>query len=84
MNDGIIIKLGVPAQHINAATDLYCAAFCEKLTPFLGRRERAARFLATGLAPDRAFVALQNDKLVGIAGFSGRAMTISPRHGGPG
>ncbi|MCP5080389.1 MAG: GNAT family N-acetyltransferase [Alphaproteobacteria bacterium] len=69
MNDGIIIQLGVPAQHVEVATDLYCDAFREKLTPFLGEPERAARFLATGLAPDRAFLALQNGKVVGIAGF---------------
>lgn len=76
MDDDITIQLGIPAQHVEAATDLYCAAFREKLTPFLGEPERAARFLATGVSPDRAFVALQNDTVVGIAGFkvSGRGL----------
>jgi len=69
MSDKIIIQLGVPRQHVEAATALYCDAFREKLTPFLGTPDRAARFLATGLAPDRAFVALQDGGVVGIAGF---------------
>ncbi len=69
MSDQIVIQLGVPRQQVEAATTLYCAAFREKLTPFLGTPERAARFLATGLAPDRAFVALRDGVVMGIAGF---------------
>lgn len=69
MNDDIIIQLGVPQEHFEAATALYCEAFHEKLTPFLGARERAARFLSAGLTADRAFIALHDQRVVGIAGF---------------
>ena len=69
MSEEIIIRLGVPDEHVDAATDLYCEAFREKITPFLGTPDRAARFLAQGLAPDRAFLALQKGRVVGIAGF---------------
>ncbi len=69
MNDDISIRLGVPRENIDAATTLYCDAFQEKLTPFLGPKERASRFLASGLEPSRAIVALQGSSVVGIAGF---------------
>ncbi len=69
MSDDISIQLGVPSENIDAATTLYCDAFHEKLTPFLGTKDRAARFLASGLEPSRAFVALRGSSVVGIAGF---------------
>lgn len=69
MTSQTTIQLGVPEEHAPAATALYCEAFREKLTPFLGDQERAARFLATGLAPDRAFLAVKDGRVVGIAGF---------------
>ncbi len=65
----ISIRLGVPRPRVAQATRLYCEAFREKLSPFLGPIERAARFLAKGLNPDRAFVALRDGEVVGIAGF---------------
>ncbi len=69
MSHDITIHLGVPEEHVAAATALYCEAFREKLAPFLGDQERAARFLATSLAPDRAFLALDGNQVVGLAGF---------------
>ena len=69
MGHDIVIELGIPQDQVSAATALYCAAFGEKLTPFLGDVERAARFLAAGVAPDRAIVALLEGQVVGIAGF---------------
>lgn len=69
MSGEIIIQLGVPDEHVDAATELYCEAFREKLTPFLGAPDRTARFLASGLVQDRAFVALEEGEVVGIAGF---------------
>ena len=38
MTDDITIQLGVPPEHAEAATALYCEAFREKLTPFLKGR----------------------------------------------
>ncbi len=67
--DEVSIQLGVPDDQVKAAAELYGAALGEKLTPFLGQLDRAAPFLASGLVKDRAFVALQGGRLVGIAGF---------------
>lgn len=69
MDEAITIRLGVPEDQIEAATALYCEAFREKLVPFLGPVERAARFLSQGLVPERAFVALDRGAVVGLAGF---------------
>lgn len=69
MNDAIQIQLGVPDDQFDRATDLYCQAFEQKLSPFLGPPKRAARFLAAGLANDRAYVALNDGKVAGVAGF---------------
>jgi len=68
MDSGIRIQIGVPSDLVGQAADLFCQAFEQKLSPFLGPPSRAARFLETGLATDRAFVALSDDGLVGIAG----------------
>ena len=69
MEDELRIRLGVPAPLAAQATRLYCLAFRDKLTPFLGPIERASRFLATGLVRDRAFVAVRSDEVLGIAAF---------------
>ena len=69
MTDAISIRLGVAENHIGAATELYCRALEEKITPFLGPPERAAAFLASGMVANRAFVALAGGEVVGIAGF---------------
>lgn len=69
MSDAISIKLGVPGPLYSQAARLYCQALREKLSPFLGPVERSSRFLALSLVPDRAFVALRDDEVVGIAGF---------------
>ncbi len=69
MDDSIKIELGIAPEHVQDATELYCEAFEEKLAPFLGDRQRAARFLASGVTPARAFIALRSDQVVGIAGF---------------
>lgn len=69
MDTDVTIELGVDPELVPAATELYCEAFQDKLAPFLGDKERAARFLASGVVPDRAFVALRDGQVVGIAGF---------------
>ncbi len=69
MNDSVIIQHGVPGSLRAQATALYCEALQAKLTPFLGPVERAARFLAPTMRADRAFVAIDDTGIVGIAGF---------------
>lgn len=69
MPDEIEIAPGVPADLAGPATELYCQAFVEKLTPFLGDEARAAAFLAPSMVLDRAFVACRGSEVLGIAGF---------------
>ncbi len=69
MAANISIQLGVPKDQIKWATQLYCKAFAAKLSPFLGPEDLAARFLASSLVANRAFVALEGGIVVGIAGF---------------
>ena len=69
MASEILIEHGVPRSLVREASALFCGAFIDKLAPFLGARDRAARFLAASLVPERAFVALREGALVGIAGF---------------
>lgn len=69
MADSIAIRLGVPETLRARATALYCEALKAKLTPFLGPVDRAARFLAPAMRADRAFVATDGARILGIAGF---------------
>ena len=69
MNDPVTIQLGVPESQRAQATALYCEALQAKLTPFLGPVERAARFLAPAMRADRAYVAMDDTGVLGIAGF---------------
>ena len=69
MTDAVSIRRGVPEVLRAHATALYCEALKAKLTPFLGPKERAARFLAPALRADRAFVATDDAGIFGIAGF---------------
>ena len=69
MNDKITIQHGVPEDQHHQAALLYCQALSAKLQPFLGSPERAARLLSRGVRSDRAFVALRDNAVVGIAGF---------------
>lgn len=69
MPHDVLIKYTVPASLVSEASVLYCQAFIDKLAPFLGAGDRAASFLAASLVPERAFVALRNGALLGIAGF---------------
>lgn len=64
------VQVGLPAHLLDAAAALYLDAFSDKLGPLFGRDDRARRFLAGVLRPDRAVVALDADgRLVGLAGF---------------
>lgn len=63
------ILFGVPSPLRQQATALYCEALQAKLRPFLGPVDRATAFLAGCLRPDRAFVAVERETVLGIAGF---------------
>ena len=69
MDDPVTIRHGVPRSLRAQATALYCEALQAKLTPFLGPVERASRFLAPAMREDRAYVAMDDTGVLGIAGF---------------
>ena len=69
MTDPVTIRRGVPDSLRAQATALYCEALQAKLMPFLGPVERTARFLAPAMRVDRAFVAIDDTGILGIAGF---------------
>jgi ribosomal protein S18 acetylase RimI-like enzyme len=59
----------VPARHAREAVGIYVQALIQKLRPFFGTPEQATDFLAPHLRPDRAVVATDGGRLLGIAGF---------------
>lgn len=65
----VLIKQGVADGQRGSATRLYCEAFAEKLTPFLGRLDRSVAFLSRYVAIDRACVAELDGRIVGVAGY---------------
>lgn len=67
--DQINVSLGLSENERPAAAQLYCKAFSEKLSPFLGPLDRTIRFLTAGTALNRAFIARRAGRIVGIAGF---------------
>jgi GNAT superfamily N-acetyltransferase len=69
MSNEICIQEGLPDHLVLDGTALYCQAFLEKLSPFLGAAVHAVPFLASSVVPDRAFIATLGEQIVGIAGF---------------
>jgi len=65
----VLIKQGVADGQRSSATRLYCEAFAEKLSPFLGRLDRSIAFLSKYVAIDRACVAELDGEIVGVAGY---------------
>lgn len=59
----------VPARHMRDAVGIYVQALFQKLRPFFGTSEQAIAFLAPHLRPDRAVVAVEDGRLLGIAGY---------------
>ncbi|GLZ80136.1 molybdopterin-guanine dinucleotide biosynthesis protein MobC [Actinorhabdospora filicis] len=70
------IHRGVPPGTIPQVADLYWSAFARKLGPALGPPHLGRRFIAEHLDPDRAVVALDRDRVLGVAGYqlAGRAL----------
>lgn len=65
----VIIRQGVANAQRGNATLLYCQAFAEKLSPFLGQLDRSIAFLSRYVVLDRACVAELDGRIVGVAGF---------------
>lgn len=63
------IELGVPEERRQEAAELYWEAFARKLAPALGPRARGVSLIAPRLRLDRAVVALDGERLLGLAGF---------------
>ncbi|MFC4062175.1 GNAT family N-acetyltransferase [Planomonospora corallina] len=74
---GPVIRRGVPAGAEDRVAQLYWEAFGRKLGPALGPPDRGRAFLAAHLHRDRAVVALDAGRVVGVAGYhlAGRALT---------
>ncbi|NUB44748.1 GNAT family N-acetyltransferase [Fertoebacter nigrum] len=63
------LVLGLPPQHRRAAAQLYWQAFGGKLNQVMGPEPRALAYLMRVIRPDHAIVALEGDRLLGLAGF---------------
>lgn len=63
------IELNASRCYRDEAARLYAEAFLPKIEPILGPPERAVPFLAEGFRPERAFLALRGEHVLGIAGF---------------
>ena len=71
------IAIGFGPEHSTAAATLYWNAFSRKLDHAIGPRDRGLGLIERGLDPSRAVVAIQDNELVGLAGFNldGTALT---------
>jgi GNAT superfamily N-acetyltransferase len=71
------IAIGFGPEHSTAAATLYWNAFSRKLDHAIGPRDRGLGLIERGIDPSRAVVAMQDNELVGLAGFSldGTALT---------
>ncbi len=67
--DGLTFVGSLPPARRRPAADLLFDAFQSKFAPLLGGRSHAVALFAACLHPDRAFVALRQGELVGLAGL---------------
>lgn len=65
----MILQHGIPAHLIPQAAALYWQAFGGKLGRVMGPEARALRFLQRVIRPDHAYVVIDGDQLLGLAGF---------------
>lgn len=78
----VSVRIGLPAEHLQRAAELYYLAFRQKLHPIFRDERRGIDVLRQSLDPQYAIVALLADQLVGIAGFkteAGNLIDIQPR-----
>lgn len=64
-----VITPGVAAHHRTEAAALFLDAFGDKLGAILGRGQRATGLLCDIIDPEFAISAVQEDRLLGVAGF---------------
>lgn len=69
MMNSISYQIGLPKSYRHRAAELYEEAFQQKFTPIVKSREKMVRILDDGIKPELAVVALEDDRLVGLAGF---------------
>ncbi|MEM7774744.1 MAG: GNAT family N-acetyltransferase [Pseudomonadota bacterium] len=72
MSEPVTFRLGVPQAQIARATRIYCEAFGEKLSPFLGSVDDMVGPLSSALVADRAVVAMRGGEVAGVVGFKVR------------
>ncbi|MEM9030272.1 MAG: GNAT family N-acetyltransferase [Pseudomonadota bacterium] len=72
MSEPVTFRLGVTQAQIARATRIYCEAFADKLSPFLGSVDRMVEPLSSALVADRAVVAMRGGEVVGVVGFKVR------------
>ena len=69
MTEAIRYQIGMPEHCRRRAAELYEEAFRQKFLPIVRSREKIIEILADSIQPELAVVALEGDRLVGLAGF---------------
>ncbi len=69
MTKPIHYQIGLSEPCRQRAAELYEEAFQQKFTPIVKSREKMVEILVDGIQPELSVVALEGDRLVGLAGF---------------
>ncbi len=64
--------MGLPESYLLEMADIFYETFQRKLCPIMGTRERGVSFLKKYLNPEAAMVAMEGNRVVGIAGLQYR------------
>lgn len=72
MSDTIEYLIGLPEEYRRRAAELYEEAFRGKFLPVVKSKEKSVEILVDSIKPEYAVAAIENDRLVGIAGFHGK------------
>lgn len=65
----VVYQIGMPESCRPRAAELYEEAFGQKFTPIFKSKETIIEVFIDTIKPELALVALENERLVGIAGF---------------
>lgn len=65
-------RIGLPEQYRLRAAELYEGAFRQKFLPVIKSTEKTVEILVDSIIPEYAVAAIENERLIGIAGFHGR------------
>ena len=71
MSETIEYKIGLPEEYRRRAAELYEEAFQGKFLPVVKSRQKSVEILVDSIKPEYAVAAIEQDKLLGIAGFHG-------------